>query len=950
MRGKRLLERSSRATSLRVTIRTCLVLLASSVLACAFADSTDTLDYRVAKGDTLLDLLLEAGSNAGDAARAMEALGDIHDPRTLQIGETVTAGFRQGSDGGRELAEVIIALDEGHHVVTSRANDDSFFAVRIEGPLDAALTAPVANQPGSISESGFFSRNLEVRRGDTLMRLAVRAGATRIEADAAIRALGRLVDPRSLQIGQTLQVVFSEGGPEPVLEALGLTVEEGHHAIAERKQSDVWTARRSDMPFVSGEQPPTDTEADLAEALQRLESASFRVIPLTVTSGDTLTGLMVDGGTTISEAIESARAIGSHYDPRRLRAGQHLHLMFIPGPAGSDLRVLGLVVLQAEDEGFILAIRRSDDEGFGGQRVFSTATVTAAAEALAGPGATAVTGDTGTDEDDAAIEFAADLASQLLVVEPGDTLMSMLVGAGAGRVDADRAIRALMDHFNPRMLQPGQEVRAIFDLEGGETRLVTVSVDLGNDRHARTDFTGSEFVAEITDTLYWPVFTAVTDETEPETGTAESGETKRYRGIIVSGIIGVDDADDGRTAASGTRRIRGAISHEAGTAVVETPAEPESEVTAPEIEPDPLIRKVFVVDAGEILMTGLLETQVDRAQAHEAVMALSGVFDPRRTRAGQSVEVAFDAQGLFELAITPEPGERIIVQRGDDGGYVAERSELPLELQYIAATGKITSSLYEAALDNGVPVKVLQRMILSYSFDVDFQREIRSGDSFEILYERFVDDSGEVVRYGLPLYMSLHVSGATLSVYRFIPDSGFADYFNDKGESVRKALLRTPVDGARITSGFGRRTLFGYTRMHKGVDFGVPTGTPIMAAGDGVIEFIDVNGNYGNYIRIRHNSTYKTAYAHMRRFASGLSKGSRVRQGETIGFVGSTGRSTGPHLHYEVLVNNKQINPLDIRLPAGEILTGDELERFYVVRDQLDALFNRYLVRQVSSR
>ena len=189
-----------------------------------------------------------------------------------------------------------------------------------------------------------------------------------------------------------------------------------------------------------------------------------------------------------------------------------------------------------------------------------------------------------------------------------------------------------------------------------------------------------------------------------------------------------------------------------------------------------------------------------------------------------------------------------------------------------------------------------------------------------------------------------------MPVYRFIPDSGFADYFNDKGESVRKALLRTPVDGARITSGFGRRTLFGYTRMHKGVDFGVPSGTPIMAAGDGVIETIGSNGAFGNYIRIRHNSTYKTAYAHMRRFASGLSRGSRVRQGETIGFVGSTGRSTGPHLHYEVLVNNEQINPLDIRLPAGEILTGDELESVYVVRDQLDTLFNRHLVRQVSSR
>ena len=230
----------------------------------------------------------------------------------------------------------------------------------------------------------------------------------------------------------------------------------------------------------------------------------------------------------------------------------------------------------------------------------------------------------------------------------------------------------------------------------------------------------------------------------------------------------------------------------------------------------------------------------------------------------------------------------------------------------------------------------LQDMIRAYSFDVDFQREIRVGDSFAMLYEEFADEDGNVVRYGSPTLAVLRVSGATLPIYQYTPASGFADYFNDKGESVRKALLRTPIDGARITSGFGMRDhpLLGYSRMHKGVDFGAAAGTPILAAGDGTIDFIGRNSGYGNYVRIRHNDTYKTAYAHMQGFANGLGQGSRVRQGQVIGYVGSTGMSTGPHLHYEVMVQDEQINPLDVKLPSGEKLAGTELASFLEIRDQ----------------
>ena len=691
---------------------------------------------------------------------------------------------------------------------------------------------------------------------------------------------------------------------------------------------------------------PTSSHANLSGALEGLKPGSLRRVALNVTSGDTLTGLLVNAGTTINEAIESARAIGNHYDPRRLRIGQRLHLAFVPGPPGSSLQVLGIAVLDADEEGLVLARRNPEGGGFTGQRAFSVETVLNAIRELIPPGA--------EEPGATTIEVTEDVASSNIVVEPEDTLMSVLLGAGSRREEADRAIRALTRHFNPRRLQPGQEVRVILDSEGDEARLVTVSVSLGDDRYVQASLSGAGYVSEITATPYRPAFA-------PVSGTDEAG----MAGSPTRQACPVDEAGETRSFDRPTRLGRGIIvdRQTTGEMTVEVPVAersddadiadaapfetlPEAETAIPETPA--LTHKAFVVEAGEILMAELLEIETDTRQAHAAALALGEVFNLRRIRAGQHVDAAFDADGLLELAMTPAPGERVVVRRGDDGAYTAERTELPLELQYVAVGGRIVSSLYQAAVDQDVPPDVLQRMILSYSFDVDFQREIQRGDSFSILYERYVDEAGEVVRYGLPLFMSLNVSGATLPVYRFTPQSGFADYFNDVGESVRKALLRTPVDGARITSGFGQRTLFGYTAMHKGVDFGVPTGTPILAAGNGVIEAIGYNGGYGNYIRIRHNSTYKTAYAHMSRFAQGLVAGSRVRQGQTIGFVGSTGRSTGPHLHYEVLVNNVQINPLDLRLPAGEILTGDELERFYSRRDQLDELFSRHLVRQVS--
>jgi murein DD-endopeptidase MepM/ murein hydrolase activator NlpD len=209
------------------------------------------------------------------------------------------------------------------------------------------------------------------------------------------------------------------------------------------------------------------------------------------------------------------------------------------------------------------------------------------------------------------------------------------------------------------------------------------------------------------------------------------------------------------------------------------------------------------------------------------------------------------------------------------------------------------------------------------------------------MYDRFVDSQGETIYHGDIAFAALTLSGQRQALYRFTRDNGEEGFFDPSGKSARKALLRTPVDGARLSSGFGRRKhpILGYTRMHKGVDFAAPKGTPIYAAGSGTVDVAGRNGGYGKYVRIRHNGSYSTAYAHMNGFAKGIRRGTRVKQGQVIGYIGSTGSSTGPHLHYEVIRDGRQMNPMKVKMPAGPKLAGKERERFLAYIAETDSRF-----------
>ena len=242
----------------------------------------------------------------------------------------------------------------------------------------------------------------------------------------------------------------------------------------------------------------------------------------------------------------------------------------------------------------------------------------------------------------------------------------------------------------------------------------------------------------------------------------------------------------------------------------------------------------------------------------------------------------------------------------------------------------IINSLYSDGIKNNLSADILIKLIKLFSFDLDFQRDIKVNTLVSVSYGVSEIVKNNKVEYNDINYALISINGKKLEYFKFLTDDGYTDYFNRDGKNVKKSILKTPLDGARLSSSFGMRKhpISGYNKMHKGVDFAAPTGTPIYAGGNGIVEFIGNNGGYGKYIRIRHNNEYKTAYAHLSRYEKGISKGVRVNQGEIIGYVGNTGNSTGPHLHYEILYQNKHINPLKLKLPSGKILTGKELQRF----------------------
>ena len=351
------------------------------------------------------------------------------------------------------------------------------------------------------------------------------------------------------------------------------------------------------------------------------------------------------------------------------------------------------------------------------------------------------------------------------------------------------------------------------------------------------------------------------------------------------------------------------------------------------------------VGNGETLAGLLTRAGASPAETNAALASIAEVYNTRQLRPGQQINLFFDRRGgaarLTGLAFRSAPGASVTANHTALGGFAARQVEMPTTFENARISAQVETSLYASALALGATDREIEALAEAFAYDVDFQRDVQPGDHFELVFERYYDDEGNTVRTGDLLFVSLETRRGERNFYAFMaPGDTRLDWYDAEGKSARRFLMKTPINGARLSSGFGmrRHPILGYSRMHRGTDFAAPTGTPILAAGEGTVVRAGPYGGYGNYIRIRHANGYETAYAHLSRYARGVRSGTRVRQGQVIGYVGTTGRSTGPHLHYEVALRGRQMNPMSLRVANGRNLTGRALELFSIERGRIDRL------------
>jgi murein DD-endopeptidase MepM/ murein hydrolase activator NlpD len=354
------------------------------------------------------------------------------------------------------------------------------------------------------------------------------------------------------------------------------------------------------------------------------------------------------------------------------------------------------------------------------------------------------------------------------------------------------------------------------------------------------------------------------------------------------------------------------------------------------------------IKSGETFDKILKGYSIDKEQVKAIKENLSKKTDINKLNTKQRIQITVDQTNnkikefIFQISNT----EKIILTKTNEiSKFNEEVLVLKLNKKIIYNENVILQSLYKAATDQNIPPNTIIEFARIYGFQVDFQRDIRKGDKFQIMYEVFIDNKNKIIQTGEILFANLKLSGQDNSLYYF-DKKNVQGHYNKNGKSVQKALMKTPINGARLSSSFGMRKhpIDGFNKMHRGTDFAAPMGTPIMASGNGIVKKAGWCGGGGNCVKIKHNSTYETVYAHMSKFARGIKKGVKVKQGQTIGYVGSTGKSTGPHLHYEVIVNGKRVNSQKLKLPSGKILKGKNREIFETNKIKLDVLKSEKII------
>jgi murein DD-endopeptidase MepM/ murein hydrolase activator NlpD len=363
----------------------------------------------------------------------------------------------------------------------------------------------------------------------------------------------------------------------------------------------------------------------------------------------------------------------------------------------------------------------------------------------------------------------------------------------------------------------------------------------------------------------------------------------------------------------------------------------------------PFINLNYTIEKGDTIQKILKKYKVQNNEIQSVIKQYKKYAKPNQLFVGNIINIIIvknneTKNSIVKFSAPISKSTTIEINKDEENKIISKKIITKLYKRKILTENIIKNNLYSSAIEAELNPDTIIEFARIFGFEIDFQRDIRKNDYFKILYEKYFDENGEFIKSGSILFAHMSVKNREISLYKFGDDISFG-YFDINGKSVEKALMKTPINGARLSSSFGKRKhpILGYTKLHEGTDFAAPMGTPIMASGSGTITRAKWCGGGGNCVKIKHNSTYETVYAHMKAFAKGIKVGKKIRQGEIIGYVGSTGMSTGPHLHYEVIVNGKKVNSQKLKLPSGKVLKSDERKNFEIHRIKTDVLIAELL-------
>ena len=367
----------------------------------------------------------------------------------------------------------------------------------------------------------------------------------------------------------------------------------------------------------------------------------------------------------------------------------------------------------------------------------------------------------------------------------------------------------------------------------------------------------------------------------------------------------------------------------------------------------PFINLDYEIKKGDTIQKILKKYKVQNNEIQKVINQYKKYSNPNQLLLGNKIDIiieknlAANKNSIIKFSVPVTKSTTISITKNEENKIVSKKIITKLYMRKTLSENTIQKNLYSAAMEANINPDTIIEFARIFGFEIDFQRDIRKNDYFKILYEKYFDENGEYIKSGSILYAHMSVNGREITLYKFGDDKGYG-YFDINGKSVEKALMKTPINGARLSSSYGMRKhpILGFTKLHTGTDFAAPMGTPIMASGSGTITRAKWCGGGGNCIKIKHNSTYETIYAHMKNFAAGMKVGKKVRQGQIIGYVGSTGMSTGPHLHYEVIVNGKKVNSQKLKLPSGKVLKDEERTQFEIHRITTDVLIAELIAKK----